>query len=293
MSEPIHILSLGAGEQSSTMAFMASEGEITPMPHCGIFADTQREPGSVYLWLSVLCGVTVKYRSDGRPYVEPGRYKSGKLSFPVHIVTAGDIGADAIRVRQRRDGKGSWVRSGIPHYSVNKDGSHGHGPRQCTHDFKLAPLAREQRVVMREVGTKRCIIWIGISTDEISRCKDSRVKYAKHRWPLIELGKSRRDCVNWLESRNLKAPRSACEFCPYHSDQEWRRLKDEEPFHFEQSCELEADYQEAKAKTVSVKGFTPFLHRSCIPLDQVDFSTEEERGQINMFNNECEGMCGV
>ena len=36
-----------------------------------------------------------------------------------------------------------------------------------------------------------------------------------------------------------------------------------------------------------------FLHKSCKPLDTVDFSTEEERGQINMFNNECEGMCGV
>jgi hypothetical protein len=25
----------------------------------------------------------------------------------------------------------------------------------------------------------------------------------------------------------------------------------------------------------------------------INFSTEEERGQLNMFNNECEGMCGV
>jgi len=36
-----------------------------------------------------------------------------------------------------------------------------------------------------------------------------------------------------------------------------------------------------------------FMHRSCVPLNQVDFSTAEDHGQIDMFNNECEGMCGV
>ena len=36
-----------------------------------------------------------------------------------------------------------------------------------------------------------------------------------------------------------------------------------------------------------------FIHRDRVPLDQVDLSTAEDRGQLNMFNNECEGMCGV
>lgn len=46
-----HIISLGAGVQSSTMALMAAHGEITPMPDAAIFADTQAEPASVYKWL--------------------------------------------------------------------------------------------------------------------------------------------------------------------------------------------------------------------------------------------------
>lgn len=293
MIEPIHIISLGAGVQSSTMALMASEGLVAPFPVGGIFADTQREPLSVYRWLSFLCGVEVKFRSNGRPYVEPGRYMAGRLNFQVHIVTAGDIGADALRVRERKDKKGSWVRSGVPHYTTNQDGSAGHGPRQCTHDFKLVPIAREQRVIMKEAVAKHAIIWIGISTNEISRCKDSRVRYATHRWPLIELNKSRHDCEQWLKSRGLKAPRSACEFCPYHSDAEWRRLKTEEPFHFDAAASFERDYQAAKAQTVRLKWFVPWLHPKRIPLDKIDFSTEEERGQVNLFNNECEGMCGV
>jgi hypothetical protein len=36
-----------------------------------------------------------------------------------------------------------------------------------------------------------------------------------------------------------------------------------------------------------------FIHRSKKPLDEVDFSNSEDEGQINMFGNECEGMCGV
>ena len=36
-----------------------------------------------------------------------------------------------------------------------------------------------------------------------------------------------------------------------------------------------------------------YLHRSMTPLDEVDLSTEQDRGQLDMFGNECEGMCGV
>ena len=46
--EPLRIISLGAGVQSTTMALMAAHGEITPMPDCAIFADTGWEPKVVY-----------------------------------------------------------------------------------------------------------------------------------------------------------------------------------------------------------------------------------------------------
>ena len=42
------IISLGAGVQSITMALMAAHGEITPMPDCAIFADTQGEGWRTY-----------------------------------------------------------------------------------------------------------------------------------------------------------------------------------------------------------------------------------------------------
>jgi hypothetical protein len=38
-----------------------------------------------------------------------------------------------------------------------------------------------------------------------------------------------------------------------------------------------------------------FFHRSRVPLDQADFGTDIDHGQqeLNLFRNECEGMCGV
>lgn len=342
MSEPIHIISLGAGVQSSTDALMASEGERGPMPFCAIFADTQREPLSVYKWLSFLCGVVVCFRPDGRLFVEAGIYSGGALKFPVHIVTAGDIGEDALRVRQRKDGKGSWVPGGVPHYSVNADGTAGHGPRQCTHDFKIVPIERElrrivgavrmcpwrtsHRLALREISKHQkalaewkrkkklgveaqmpvrpdaawvecqadplVIQYIGISTDEASRAKPSRVPWALHRWPHLERGINRDGCIEWLAKRGLKAPKSACEFCPYHDDDEWIRMRDHEPDSFGRAVKFDYDYRAAKIQTVSAKGFQPFLHSSRVPLDKVKFQKSHGK-QLTMFNNECEGMCGV
>ena len=39
--------------------------------------------------------------------------------------------------------------------------------------------------------------------------------------------------------------------------------------------------------------FDSFIHRSAIPLEEVDFRNLEDMGQTNLFNDECEGMCGV
>lgn len=273
MTEPIHIISLGAGVQSSTMSLMAAVGEITPMPVAAIFADTQAEPKSVYVWLDWL---------------------EKQLPFPVIRVTQGNLEKETLVQHNRKDGLGQWVRSGIPHYSINSDGTDGHGPRQCTQDYKLAPLQREQRRIIKERGLKHAISWIGISLDEASRMKPARVQYLTNRWPLIELEITRRDCLKWMQDHNFPTPpRSACVFCPYHNDREWRRLKTEEPAEFARAVAFEKAYQQARLETVSAKGFKPFLHAKRIPLSEVDFSTEEERGQLNMFNNECEGMCGV
>ena len=274
-------LSLGAGVQSSTLALMAAHGEVTPMPDAAIFADTQAEPASVYKWLD---------------WLEPN------LPFPVHRVTRGDMTAESLLIKERKDRTGHWSKSLIPAFIENRDGSRGIMGRQCTYSYKVEQLERAARRLGKvKRGQKKITVtqWIGISWDEIQRIKPSRVAWSQHRWPLVELRMGRRDCLKWMESHGYpKPPRSACVYCPFHSDNEWRRLRDEEPEEFARAIRFEKDLQAVKAKTEKMRG-VPFLHPSLVPLDQVDLSTDIERGQLSLwldeqsFGNECEGMCGV
>lgn len=273
MSEPIHIISLGAGVQSSTMSLMAAHGEITPMPVAAIFADTQAEPKSVYTWLDWL---------------------EKELPFPVIRVTKGSLEKEVLRLRARKtDPARFWAKSLIPTYILNKDGSRGIFQRHCTQDYKVIPIIRTVRHLLVKHESESAIQWIGISQDEAWRMKPSREKRIAHRWPLIDAGITRRRCLQWMKSMGYpKPPRSACVFCPYHSDREWRRLRDEEPDEFARAVEFEKALQQARAKTDNIKGI-PFLHNSLRRIELIDFRTEEELGQLNLFNNECEGLCGV
>ncbi len=303
MSEPLHIISLGAGVQSSTMALMAAAGEITPMPIAAIFADTQAEPASVYKWLDWL---------------------ETKLPFPVYRVTKGNMTEVSLTIRKRTKTVGKpWSKSLIPAFvktdvpagfrdvvvSENDDGStvtekhwfeahtkpSGIMGRSCTADFKIAPLLKKQREIAkikRGQKTVGVVSWIGISLDEVSRMKPSRNFWAKNRWPLIEMEMSRHDCLRWMEKNGYpKPPRSACVYCPFHSDHEWRRLKIDEPSEFERAVQFEKDLQAVKRVSDNMNG-VPFLHNSLIPLGQVDFSEDTAQGALH-FHNECEGMCGV
>lgn len=36
-----------------------------------------------------------------------------------------------------------------------------------------------------------------------------------------------------------------------------------------------------------------YLHRSAVPREEADLSTDANRGQFDLWPNECEGMCGV
>jgi hypothetical protein len=269
MSDCTHIISLGAGVQSSTVALMAAAGEITPMPKAAVFADVGgSEPQAVYDYLDWIEGV---------------------LPFPVYRVQQDDgLEVAATRIRTSSKTGKTYLETGLPVFYKAPNGSVGMGVRQCTSDFKIAPLNRK----IRELTNGAAITWIGISTDEASRMKDSRVQWNTHRWPLIELNMSRQCCLKWLRKNNYPTPpKSACVFCPYHRDYVWADLRRNHPKDFQRAVDFEKRLQFAASKATVMKG-TPFFHKSCEPLDEVVFS-DEERGQINLFENECEGMCGV
>lgn len=274
-----NLLSLGAGVQSSTLALMAAHGEVLPHLDGAIFADTQVEPSAVYRWLDWL----------------EGAIAAAPHPFPVHRVTAGHLGRKALEMHVTKDGR--WFsKCDIPVFTRNADGGRGIVQRKCTYDFKLRPIwSKTRKIASVKRGSKEVTVtqWIGISYDEMQRMKDARFPWLQNRYPLVEGRIRRSDCIAWMRAHGYpEPPRSACEFCPFHSDSEWRRMRDEDPEAFTRAVQFERDLQHAKAQSLNFKT-TPFLHDSLVPLDEVDFSTAEDRGQLGLFQGECEGMCGV
>lgn len=256
------ILSLGCGTQSTCMALFAAAGKIKPMPDAAIFADPGWEGDGTYEILEWLTEV---------------------LPFPVHTVRAnGNIREDAVKGMTVQGNKFST----LPFFTITG----GMGRRQCTADYKIRPIRLETRRLLglnpgERAKSKGHSVeqWIGITKDEASRMAPSRDKYIENRWPLIELGMSRRDCINWMKSQgHPEPPKSSCVGCPFKDDLAW---KNSTPSEFADAVAFD--------KAIRNTGTTEaqFVHRSCKPLGEVDFSSAD--AQINMFGNECSGVCGV
>lgn len=265
------IISLGAGVQSSTMLLMSELGELERVDGA-IFADTQAEPKVVYAWLDWL---------------------ETQVSIPIYRVSAGNLTADILRMRRSKTGDLYWMAR-LPFYTQKKDGSKGILWRKCTSDYKIRPIIKKLRQLnhgKRRTGIEPYVeSWIGISIDEIARMKPSREEWIRHRWPLIELGMTRNDCRAWMAEHGFpEPPRSACIYCPFHSSREWRNLSKDE---FQEAVKFEREAQRLAELDPGNIG-KPFLHKSLVPLDEVDFRSLEDKGQLNLFINECEGMCGV
>tara|TARA_Y100000310_G_C20471374_1_gene710226 strand:+ start:308 stop:679 length:372 start_codon:yes stop_codon:yes gene_type:complete len=86
-----------------------------------------------------------------------------------------------------------------------------------------------------------------------------------------------------------EAKRSACVYCPYHSDSHWQWMKDEHPTEFAKAVEFDEGIRDMTMRGSDQPGF---VHRSCVPLSEATFDANDP-DQVDMFNNECEGMCGV
>lgn len=170
----------------------------------------------------------------------------------------------------------------IPAYILNP--TQGKFGRQCTDKWKRAPMRRWLQSNRNRQPVEQ---WLGISLDEFQRMKDSDVKYITNRWPLVELRMTRNDCINWLKEHNLEVPsKSACTFCPFRNTVEWRITKNNA-----------VDWAEAIRIDTEIRNARPpyplFIHPSRKPLTDIDFRSEEQKGQMRLWDEECTGLCGV
>lgn len=264
----IDILSLGAGVQSSTVLLMSHVGELPPLD-CAIFADTGWESKAVY---------------DHLAWLEQ------TVSIPIHRVSAGNIRDDHLGSKER-DG----MRTTIPFFVDAGGETEGRTFRKCTKEYKIIPmntfvrrellgLAKGQKATAKAVRK-----WLGISVDEIQRMRPAREHWQVNHYPLVERRITRLMCLDWCEDHGFpQPPRSSCLGCPFHRDPEWRRLKRTDPDGFADAVR----FDEQMRHNAAMSG-TAYLHRSLVPLDQVDFRNDLDRGQLTLWQDECEGMCGV
>lgn len=279
----LRAISLGAGVQSTVMALLADRGTYGVKPDCAIFADTKWEPSGVYK--------TLEWVKD-------------QLSFPVYVVSNGrSLKQDVIDGVQQN----GLDYITIPVFTII-DGKEGFASqRQCTSRYKIEPIQNKIRELL---GVKKGKIprgilveqWMGISTDEASRMKPSRVKWLRNRYPLIEWSPmNRRECRKWFHENysGITLSRSACVGCPYRSPSRWLEVRKDDPDMFEEAIDIDASLRDhRKSKTF---GGEAFLHRRRIPLKEaVDADYEEYGARIDRANkiddsfiNECEGHCGV
>ena len=121
------------------------------------------------------------------------------------------------------------------------------------------------------------------------RARPARLAWQVNRHPLLEKRMTRSDCLQWLNEQGYSTPpKSACTFCPYRSDENWRLLKKSDPEGFQQAVEIDETIR--NGGHMAIRRNKLFVHRSLKPLAEVEFKGQDEP---DLFNNECEGMCGV
>ena len=267
-----NIVSYGGGTQSTAMILMALEGEYNlDRPDFGVYCDTGAEPEFINSYVDY--------------FIE---YVKGKYDFIIYK-TQNKKGLEHHLLQPPKTSRaGKFYTSSVPPlYTLSKAKEKGMLNRQCTSDYKTHPISKFiNSKTQRGVQYK---MWIGISFDERSRMKISTYKKRINYYPLVENFVHRHNAIDYVKSLGLRPPqRSSCYFCPFHSDDYWKWLKQYHPVEFKRACDFETNIQ-TNIQTNDIV----YLHSDCKPLNQVIFNNQN---QLNMFPeliDECDGECGV
>jgi len=251
------IFSNGGGTQSAAISALIVQGRL-PKPDLVVICDTGREKSSTWDYLDAVIRpalrgvglevIRIKHVewSNPSPSGEHYSHNGNTLLIPAFTNQSGDVGK----------------LSGF-----------------CSNKWKVMPKNRYLREVLK-IPTNQQKNWIGFSTDEARRAirmiAGEDFQAGLIRLPLIhDVPMNRREAIALVESMGWPTPpRSSCYMCPNHNDSEWRDLKKNYPLEFEMACDLEREIQQKDAFC--------FFHKSCKPLNEVDFTLPED-----LFDRAC------
>ena len=252
------VLSLGGGLQSTTLLLMSLHGEI-PMPcEAAVFADTGWERAGTY--------ETVEWLTE---------YAAG-FGVKVHTVTKGDI---------RHDNTNGVIT--MPVFTENLMGKPVLNGRHCTGLYKTKPTNKLVRQLTNPTTDNPTYLWLGFSVDEATRMKPHRFKQLLYRYPLIEKRITRGGCYHWLKKNGFDTPvKSACIGCPFHNNETWQHLSDEEladASEVEKLMQLNYEHTNLKSK--------PYLHHTLTPISDKPFAKPEGQLEFDSEGEICSGNC--
>lgn len=256
------IISLGLGIQSTAMYLMSSLGAIERADYA-IFADPGAElPDTYKLWDDLNIW---KEKNNGIPLI-----KKRKSLYD-----------DLLKSQNSRG-----VRfASIPAFTE----SQGMVRRQCTGEYKINVVVQEVRKLhglKKYQRMKPTKMLLGISLDEIQRMKESQLYNIDYEYPLIKQRITRGDCVRILEEygfNNVK--KSSYTFCPFHSNKNWKEIKQNYPEEWEKVKKVDEAIRDSSNRGIDDK---LYLHRSLKPIEEAYLQEDQEE----LFMCE-EGYCGI
>ena len=250
------VWSCGGGVDSTAIALMIVQGNL-PKPDLAFMTDVGWEPRSTWDYVT---GVL-------RPRLDA-------VGVRLDVIKTSDYADNSLV-----DKRGYTV---IPAYHM-REGKVIKYSTRCSGPWKLAVAKRW----LREQSVKRCENWIGIAADEARRAKDSGQQWFEHRYPLIEAGMTREDCLFAIGQAGWPMPpRTSCVMCPHQTNNEWRRMAKVEPEEFARACAIERELQRTQPET--------YLHQSCQPLAEWAGAEQWAGEVIDVGPRECNpfSQCG-
>lgn len=251
-SRTFRVLSLGAGQQSSSLLVMSALGML-PKLDLAVFADTGWERQVTYDHLDRLEAFATAH------------------GIPVRRVSVGNLREEVLNsefvpmpVFGTWGGKRVTFRQG------------------CTRNFKIRPIRHVVREAAGPLAGLTVHMWLGISFEETFRLKPSPVSYIEHVYPLVDMRWTRTECRRFLEEHGFPdTPRSSCVGCPYKSIAQWREMQRDAPDEWADAVEFDRALRERPEPV--------FLHNSLKPLplvvldpDQGDLFGEECEGHCGV-----------
>lgn len=306
------VISLGAGVQSSTLYLLALEGRILPKPDYAVFADTQCEPPWVYENLERLREwggdeIPIRVATQGSllDAVKGGVNSTGGRFASVPFWVEGQGDEPEIAWQQLEALPMEIDAMPKPEDLVLRDEQpvkEAMGRRQCTREYKIDVVKKAIRTELglepgqRAAGRFMVEEWVGISLDEATRAKPSRYPWLVTRWPLLDDVPMNRDaCKEYMAGLGFPVPqKSACTFCPFRKPIEYAIWRRDHPELFEEACQVD-ELIRSKGTMSGMRG-QQYVWRALKPLRElpsIETLGGDETAQVSMFDNECEGICGV